>query len=94
MTTKKQHTIQPINKGEHGYLILDKNDNFFAKTYSSTNANLIAAAPDMLEELEKALLALNAVPSSRIPSEPRMSSYDIAALIESVLAKARGQQNT
>ena len=51
MTMETQNTIQPINKGEDGYIILDKNDNFFAKTYSSTDANLIAAASDMYQAL-------------------------------------------
>lgn len=36
-------------QGEAGYAILDHNDNFYARTYSSVAARLIVAAPRMLD---------------------------------------------
>jgi len=45
----RTYTVQPI---ENHYIVIDDLNNFVAKTYSSVTANLIAAAPDLLLELE------------------------------------------
>ena len=42
----RQHTVQ--NQGDAGYAVLDANGNFYARTYSSVDARLIAQAPAML----------------------------------------------
>lgn len=42
-------TVQ--NQGDAGFVVLDRNGNFYARTYSSVDASLIAAAPRMLETL-------------------------------------------
>lgn len=46
-------TIQ--DQGADGYVVLDSNGNFYARTYSSLDARLIAQATAMLEVLRRIL---------------------------------------
>ncbi len=51
--TQQKHTPEMSIQYIGGYYaVIDKNGNFYAKTCLSTNARLIAAAPELLEALQ------------------------------------------
>lgn len=58
---------------------------------TKADAQLIAAAPEMLDALLLAQKALNAAPSFRVSLEPRMNSYDVAAIVDRAVNKAKGE---
>ena len=54
------------------------------------NARLITAAPELLLALEKSLVALNTAPRFRVQILGVRDSYDVAAVCEAAIAKAKG----
>lgn len=48
------------------------------------------AAPDLLEALEQALVALNTAPRFKVPILGVIDSYAVAAICEAAIAKAKG----
>jgi hypothetical protein len=62
--------------------IIDQNDNFVARTYSTCDAKLIAAAPDLLEACKTAL-------DNLAPAYSR--DHLVIKLLQSAIAKATGK---
>lgn len=50
---KTQHTPFKVAAVENHFVVTDANGNFFAETYSSFNANQIAALPELLSALQE-----------------------------------------
>jgi hypothetical protein len=53
--SKRRFGVFRTEDGEYQYIIVDQNNNFVAKTYSLSEANLILSAPDLLEACKKLL---------------------------------------
>ena len=79
------HTPMTIqDQGEAGFVILDRNGNFYARTYSSVDARLIAAAPMLVAALEDLLGPMD------------KKSIDILERVKNAraaIAQAKGESN-
>ena len=86
-------TVQ--DQGEAGFVILDRNGNFYARTYSSVDARLIAAAPMLLTVAEGALGYLEALPENARPDETWMAPLRAAILQATAgsVRAAKGETN-
>ena len=88
-----------LNSSCPHFIVIDKNSNFYAKTYSVYDARLIAAAPELLEALESIVDSIDKGKtiirwSAKYVSENGLSSCErnMVERARAAIAKARGEQ--
>jgi len=89
MVTKGEWRVVSYENGPYHFRI-ETGCNILAGVYSKTNANLIAAAPDMYEALEYAEAFCEAVGQGLVAVATRDM---VEGVIKEALAKARGNKN-
>jgi hypothetical protein len=86
MRNKTMHVEAQQKDGDKYFVVIDENGNFYAKSYSWTDATLIAAAPKLLDVLGKSLASMEYVRKS-MPLDRK--DHDEYLVISEAIKQAR-----